>query len=533
MTKSQGSGARNGHYDIIVVGGGHNGLVCAAYLARAGRRVLVLEAAAQLGGAAITREIAPGFRVSACAHLLHMLHPRVIDDLALADHGLRYSARRLSTAVLGANGGALVLPDDDADAREALSAHSRSDAEAWSPFRARTRRIARVLQPLLTRAPPRLGTHERADRLALLKAGWSVRRLGRENMRELLRIAGMNIADLLEETFETEAVQGALALDAVLGTRLGPRSPTSVLTFLYRLAHENGNGRLSHPAGGLGALTEALAKAARSVGAEIRTGCAVEHIVVENDRAGGVVLDTGETITAGCVVSNADPRRTFLELLGPEHLDAGFVRKVRNIRMRGTAAKLNLALDALPSFAGLDTAALGGRLLVAPGIGYVERAFDHAKYGEVSAAPAIEITLPSLHDTSLAPEGKHVLSAIVQYAPYDLRGGWDSARDTFADAIIRTLAAHAPDLESKIVARELITPLDLEREFRMTGGHWHHGELAFDQFLMLRPVPGAAQYATPVPGLYLCGAGAHPGGGVTGVAGMNAARRMLSREAGP
>lgn len=518
-------------YDVIVIGAGHNGLVCAAYLARARRRVLVLEGAAHLGGAASTREIAPGYRVSACAHLLHMLHPRIVQDLALANHGLEYSARQMPTAVLGANGGALSLPDDDAGAREALAAHSKHDAEAWPAFRARMTRFTRVLRPLLTRTPPRLGTRERADRLALLKAGWSLRRLGRDDMRELLRIAGMNIADLLEETFETGAVQGALALDAVLGTRLGPRSPTSVLTYLYRLAHENGNGGLSHPVGGLGALTEALAEAARSAGAEIRTESPVQRILVENDRAGGVVLESGEAIAAGCVVSNADPRRTFLELLGPEHLDAGFVRKVRNIRMRGTAAKLNLALDALPSFQGVDAAALRGRLLVAPGIGYVERAFDHAKYGEVSAAPAIEITLPSLHDASLAPEGKHVLSAIVQYAPYDLKGGWDGARDSFADAVIRTLTAYAPDLESRIVARELLTPLDLERDLRMTGGHWHHGELAFDQFLMLRPVPGAAQYSTPLPGLYLCGAGAHPGGGVTGVAGMNAARRMLAREA--
>jgi phytoene dehydrogenase-like protein len=531
MNRPMADNARR--YDAVIIGAGHNGLVCAAYLARRGRRVLVVEAAETVGGAARTREIAPGFRVSTCAHLLHMFHPQVAKDLALADHGLRYSTRHMSTAVLDAAGPALILPQDPSAAHAALAARSPADADAWPAFEQRMARFARILQPLLTSAPPRLGTSERSDYAALAKLGWSLRRLGREDMREFLRIIGMNIADLLEETFVADTVQGALAFDAVLGTRLGPRSPNSVLTFLYRRAAQNADGHLSHPTGGLGTLTEALAAAARAAGAEIRTSTPVERIAVEGDRASGVVLANGDTLAAGCVVSNADPRRTFLELLGPEHLDAGFVRRVRNIRMRGTAAKLNLALDGLPAFAGLDRSALAGRLLVAPGVRHVERAFDCAKYGAWSQEPAMEITLPSVHDATLAPEGKHVLSAVIQYAPYDLEGGWDARRDAFADHVIAAIGAYAPDLEHKIVARELITPLDLERDFRMSGGHWHHGELVFDQFLMLRPVPGAAQYATPLPGLYLCGAGAHPGGGVTGIVGMNAARRILDSESSP
>jgi len=513
-------------YDAIVVGAGHNGLACAAYLARAGRRVLVLEAAAEVGGAARTRELAPGHRISACAHILHMLHPQLTEELALAEHGLRYSTRAMSTTVLG-DGEPLTLPRNSSPS-QAIAARSRADADAWPAFHARMQRFAGVLRELLATIPPRLGTRERADQSKLLKLGWSLRRLGREDMREFLRIAGMNVADLLEEHFAADAVRGALAHDAVLGTRLGPRSPTSVLTYLYRTAASDANSSLSHPVGGMGAVTGALAAAARAAGAEVRTESPVARVLVEDDRTGGVALEDGTEIAAPCVVSNADPRRTFLELVGPEHLDTGFVRRVRNIRMTGTAAKLHLALDALPAFPGVSPEALGGRLLIAPGIRHVERAFDCAKYGEYSQAPVMEITLPSLHDPGLAPEGKHVLSAIVQYAPYDLRAGWDSARDAFAEKAIDAIAAYAPDLRERITAREVLTPADLERELGTTGGHWHHGELAFDQFLMLRPVPGAAQYAAPLPGLYLCGAGTHPGGGVSGIPGMNAARRILA-----
>ncbi len=516
--------------DSIVVGAGHNGLVCAAYLAKAGHKVLVVEAAEQVGGGAVTREIAPGFKIPACAHILHLLHPRVQHDLDLKAHGLRLACKNLPTVALDPGGQVVTLSGDKLG-----GAVSPADQKAWRSWRRRLLRFAGHLQPFLGAPPPRLGSGERSDTLALLKLGWALRSLGRNDLREFLRIGGMNVADLLEERFETDLLRGAVALDAVLGTHLGPRSPTTVLTLLYRLAGRGGGvpGALTLPRGGMGAVTAALAGAAEGAGAKIRTGYPVRRILVEDDRAVGVELESGEALTAARVISNADPRRTFLELLGAEHLDAGFARRARNIRMRGTAAKLNLALDDLPAFAGLDREAMGGRLVIAPGIDYVERAFNPAKYGGYSLKPVMEITIPSLHDGNLAPEGKHVLSAVVQFAPYDLKGGWSEARQDFARVLLEVLETYAPGLGAQVVASELLTPADIERQFGMTGGHWHHGELVINQMLMLRPVPGAAQYAAPVPGLYLCGAGAHPGGGVMGAAGMNAAARVIAEEAAP
>lgn len=515
-------------YDSILVGGGHNGLVCAAYLARAGRKVLVLEAAEQLGGGAVTRELAPGYKVSACAHILHLLHPKVMSDLKLKSHGLKLSSRSLPTVALGAEGQHLTL--DGGKARGALS---DADRAALADWRKRMLRFAKHLQPMLATIPPRLGSGDTRDLRTLARLGWAIRSLGRDDMREFLRIGGMNVADLLEDTFESDLLRGAYAFDAVLGTHLGPRSPGSVLTLLYRLAGRGGGapGALTLPEGGMGAVTDALATAARKAGAEIRTGSPVRRILVEDDRAAGVELEDGEHIAARSVVSNADPRRTFMDLLGPEHLDTGFVTRVRNIRMRGNAAKLNLALDGLPEFTGLDAEALGGRLIIAPDVDYVERAFNPAKYGEYSPEPVLEITIPSLHDKTLAPEGKHVLSAVLQYAPYDLKAGWEGAREAFMKTVLEVLERYAPGLGGRIVESELLTPFDLEQQFRMTGGHWHHGELALDQMLMLRPVPGAAQYAAPLSGLYLCGAGSHPGGGVMGAAGRNAASQVIAREA--
>jgi phytoene dehydrogenase-like protein len=348
-------------------------------------------------------------------------------------------------------------------------------------------------------------------------------------MRELLRIGGMCVHDLLEEYFETPLLKGALGFDAVLGTNLAPRSPGSVFTLLHRMAAASAAGSsLSLPGGGMGALSDALAKAAIDAGVVIRTGAPVERILVHEDRAAGVTLQSGEQLSAWTVISNADPKTTFLRLLGPEYLDAGFVRRVGHLRARGLTAKLHLALDGLPQFTGLDMSALRGRMLVAPSSDYIERAFNHAKYGEFSAAPILEVTVPSVADAALAPNGKHVLSAIVQYVPYELTAGnWNLHRERLTQIVVRLLDAHAPGLRRSVLAAELLTPADIEREFRISGGHWHHAELALDQFLMVRPVPGAAQYSTPLEGLFLCGAGTHPGGGVMGIAGRNAAREVL------
>jgi len=315
----------------------------------------------------------------------------------------------------------------------------------------------------------------------------------------------------------------------VMGTHLGPRSPNTILTYLYRLA--GNQGKISQPRGGMSSVSEMLAHSARDNGATLRTSMPVLRIVVANGRVEGVETENGEIFSSHLVVSNADPKSTLFDLVNPRHVETGFTRRINNIRMRGNAAKLHLALDGLPAFQGLDKKALGERLIIAPDIHYVERAFNPAKYGETSPDPVMELTIPSLRDNELAPTGKHVLSAIVQYAPYNLKGGWtDEAREAFKQTAISKISEYAPDLSERIVASELLTPVDIEKEFRITGGHWHHGELALDQFLFVRPVAGAAQYEMPLEGLYLCGAGTHPGGGVSGAAGRNAARTILKRE---
>ncbi len=505
-------------YDCIVVGAGHNGLVCAATLARSGRSVLVLEAQAQVGGAALTREFVPGFQVSACAHIVHQLRADLVRDLELEAHGLKWAARAMPTTALGADGARLRVGEESGG----------PDAAAFTAYTAKMQRFARALVPVLSRVPPRLGTSDWKDYAALARLGWQIRKLGREDMRELLRIGGMNVYDLLEEHFETPLLKGALGFDAVLGTNFGPRSPGTVLTLLYRLAAQAAaGGGLSQPVGGVGALCEALARSATAHGAEIRSRAPVKRILVDADRAAGVELESGERLAATVVISSADPKTTFLQLLGTAELDTGFVRRVSHLRSQGLAAKLHLALDRLPEFTGAQEADLRGRLLVSPSLEYLERAFNHSKYREYSSAPALEITVPTRNDPSLAPAGRHVLSALVQYAPYALKDGWADARQRFTELCLSLLERYAPGVSSSVVGAELLTPADMEQEFRISGGHWHHGDLAFDQFFMVRPVPGAAQHATPVPGLYLCGAGCHPGGGVIGTAGLNAARQVL------
>ena len=508
---------------IIIVGGGHNGLVCAAYLARAGREVLVLEAADVVGGAARTREFAPGFQVSACAHLLLGLDPRVSRELNLARHGLTLAEDNLGTVALTQEGHHLTIRGSRVDG----TLLSTADKAALADHHGRMARFARLLANIYGRRPPRLADGGWQELLGIARVGLDVRRLGRDDMREFLRIAGINIFDVLEENLQNPLLKGALGLDAVLGSHLGPRSNNSVLTALHRLSR---GGVVSLPSGGMGAVTAALSAAAQASGANVRTGAPVARILVETGRAVGVELASGEQLEASAVVSNADPKTTFLKLIGAPQLETGFANKIHHVRMKGDAAKLHLALDGLPTFTHLAPTALAERLVIAPDLPYVERAFDHAKYGEYSDHPVLEITVPTVKDPSLAPDGKHVLSAIVQYAPYAHKDGWDQVRDGFQAVIMDTLARYSPDLPKLVSHTELLTPADIEAEFGITGGHWHHGELALDQFLMLRPVPGAAQYHTPVDHLYLCGAGAHPGGGVMGTVGYNAAAAVIARE---
>ena len=507
-------------YDAIVVGGGHNGLVCSALLARSGKSVLLLEANDQVGGAAVTREFADGYSVSACAHLLYQLQPSVRKDLGLNP---KLASEDMATIALDVDGEHVRIKGDT------VTGAMEGDAESYKAFYKRMTRFADLLRTYLNKTPPRLGTKNFKDLATLAQLGFDIRRLGKTEMEAFLRLIGMNIYDEVQERFSCPVLRGAISLDAVLGTHLGPRSPNTIMTYLYRLA--GNHGRPSAPVGGMGAVSEELGQAARSSGVTVRTGMPVKRIVVDNGRVTGVETASGERFDSYTVVSNADPKRTIMDLVGARHVEAGFTHRIHHLRSRGNAAKLHLALDGLPMIAGLDKKDFGQRIVIAPTDDYVERAFNPAKYGESSPEPVIEITFPSFRDESLAPTGKHVMSAVVQFAPYELKGGWtDAARQEFESATLRVIERYAPDIVQRITASELLTPADIEDEFHITGGHWHHGELTLDQFLFVRPVCGAAQYRMPIDGLYLCGAGAHPGGGISGAAGRNAARAIIGRE---
>ncbi|UCI30274.1 phytoene desaturase family protein [Mesorhizobium sp. B4-1-4] len=514
--------------DAIVIGGGHNGLVAAATLAKAGRKVLVLEAAAEAGGAARTEEFAPGFRASSIAHLLNRLHPDVVKTLELEKHGLQFAhADVLPSVALSKHGPPLVLHGAYG---EVLAGASSTEQSAWKELRAQLLRYAGILKPFLSRRTPGLAGMSLLETASLGQTALALKKLGKEDMRDFLRVLLMNVADLLDEQLADVRLKGLLAFDATLGSHLGPRSPTSLLGLYYRLAGEVGGaaGAQLLPEGGMGAVVAAIRASAEKAGVTIRTSSPVARIVVEKSRAVGVALDTGEELRARTIVSAINPATTFLAIVGPRELDTGFVRKVKNIRMNGDAAKLHLALDRPPRFTGADAAAHKGRLVIAPSPDHVERAFNPSKYGEFSPEPVMEITLPSLADPSLAPDGACVLSAVVQYAPYALKEGWDAGKPKFLEAIMAQLEAYAPGIGKSVVHAELLTPADIETRYRMPGGHWHHGELQADQMLVSRPVSGWSGYDTPLEGLFLAGAGSHPGGGVSGAPGLNAARRIIA-----
>lgn len=516
--------------DIVIIGAGHNGLVTAFYLARAGFRPLVLERRESIGGCAITEEFHPGFKCSRLSHGTWPVHPSVLDDMALNRHGLKIYTPDVRVLSLGANGRNLALYGDPAESQRQIAQFSTRDAEGYGEFRSALVAIGSAIEYLLTMTPPDLDDPASGNLWELVQAGRKLRGLGEKDLYRLLRWGPMAIADLVSEFFESDLLRGTIAAQGIFGTFLGPWSAGSSTNLIFRAVPDgNPAGAASYVYGGLGALTEAMARAVRAAGGEIRTSCDVARIQVKGRAATSVILRSGEEIEAKIVISNADPKSTLLGMIEPQHLDPTFLQRLQHYRMFGTVAKMNLALNGLPNFSGIDdNTGLEGRIQISPEIDYLERAFDAAKYGDYSRQPYIEATIPTLWDLSLAPAGKHVMSIYMQYAPYKLRDGdWDQKRDELGRTIVQTLAQYAPDLPGMIESAEVITPADLERTYGLTGGHIFHGELALDQIFTMRPLLGWAQYATPIGNLYLCGSGTHPGTGLNGLSGANAARQII------
>jgi phytoene dehydrogenase-like protein len=518
---------------IIIVGGGHNGLVTAFFLAKAGFKPLVLERRSQVGGAAVTEELHPGFRCSTLTHAAGPLRPDVARDMQLERHGLKLTTPEVSTVSLLPDGRALVLYSDPKKAAEEIAPWSAKDATAYGDFAVALRRIGKVIAEALALTPPNIDNPSSGDLWGLLKTGRSIRNLGKKDLYRVLRWGPMAVADLVGEFFETESLRATIAARGIFGTFLGPWSAGSALVLLLRAAADpTPAGSVQFPIGGAGAITTAMAAAAKEAGAEIRTDAAVAEIRVKDGIATGVVLTSGEEITAKAIVSNADPKCTLMRLVDPIHLPPDFVQKIKNYRALGTVAKVNLALSALPEFTALklkgNANLLHGRIQISPEIDYLERAFDESKYGNFSRQPYLEITFPSLSDPSLAPAGQHVMSIYMQYAPYKLKNDdWENQRTALVETVVKTIAEYAPNLPQTILRHQIITPKDLEETYGFTGGHIFHGELALDQFFTMRPLLDWARYRTPIERLFMCGSGTHPGTGLNGGSGANAAREIV------
>jgi len=522
-------------YDAIVVGGGHNGLVSAAYLGKAGLRTVLLERRETVGGAAGTSELAPGARVPTLAHTVGRLRPSVVRDLDLKRHGLSLVGPDARVFAPGPDGDAVVLWGDVAKTAEGLRARSAADAGRYADFDRLVRSLSGFLGELAGQAPPDIASPGLGDALAGLRLGRTFRGLGRHDGRTITRVLPMAIADFVAESFESDAVQAAIAWRGIQYTAMGPWSAGTTAVLLADSAGNDGGaaGQTVYARGGPGALAAALELAAREAGVEIRTGAEVAAITSRDGRATGVALASGEELTARAVVAGIDPKRALTRLVDPVAVGPSLLWRAGNIRTPGTVAKVNLVLAGLPRFtaAGDETRLIRGRILIAPGIDAMERAHDAAKFGRPSDPPILETTIPSLADPSLvdgAAPGTHVMSVIVQAAPFALREGtWDDAREGFGDLVVRTLDAYAPGLAGLVTARQVLTPLDLERDYGLTGGHPMHGEHGLDQFYLWRPLLGHARYRLALEGLYLAGAGAHPGGGITGQNGQNAAREIV------
>jgi phytoene dehydrogenase-like protein len=521
-------------YDIAIIGGGHNGLVCAAYLARAGKRVLLLERRERVGGAAVSEEVFPGFRFSVFSYVVSLLRPEIIRELDLPRHGLHILPLESTLTPLqgGKRGDYLAQWNDHDQNRRELARHSLRDAESYDEFGMVLHQMARVIKPILGIAPPDPASLHPRELLDLLRLGRYFRNLSKRQFNALWKLLTMSSADYLGEWFETEALKATKSASGIIGTMLGPRSPGTAYVLLHHYMGElDGVFRAwGFAKGGNGSVSAAIAAAARSFGAEIRTSAPVAQVLIEHGRAMGVVLEGGEEIRADVVVSGADPRRTFINLVGEKHLPADFAASIKRFKFRGSSAKVNLALGELPNFTCMPGRGphLRGAVSISPSIAYLEQAYDDAKYEEISRRPYMDIVIPSMLDPSMAPPGKHVMSIFVQYAPYRLNGGWsDARREALGDTVVDTLTEYAPNLKSAILHRQVLTPADIERIVGLSEGNIFQGELSLQQMFFLRPAPAWARYRTPIAGLWQCGSGTHPGGGVMGASGRNAAFELL------
>ena len=519
---------------VAIIGGGHNALVAAFYLVKGGFKPTVFERNEVCGGGAITDEFHPGFHCSTLAHTLGPLRADIARDMQLEKYNCEILKPDPRVFAPTPNGDALLFYNEHAKTAEGIARLSAKDAAKYAQFADALEHIASIFTQICSITPPAIDSPSPEDLWNLFKTGRSIRGLGKAGIFDLLRWGPMAVADFVSEFFDTELIRAVIAARGIFGTALGPWSAGSAAVLLLRAAADaHPVGCAAFPRGGLGSFSRALVESAKSAGVEIRTNSRVEHIRVKDGAVTGIVLADGEEIAIEAVVSGVDPKRTFFNLLDPTQLDPTFAMRIRNIRSAGTAAKVNLALGALPTFTALETTenslkVLSGRIHIGPEIDYLERAFDHSKYGEFSTSPYLDVTIPTLLDPSLAPEGKHVLSAYVQFAPYKLKqGNWDTRRKELGNAVVKTLATYAPNLPGIVEHMQVITPQDLETIYGFTGGHIFHGELALDQLFTMRPVLDWARYQTPIRGLFLCGSGTHPGNGLTGASGANAAREII------
>jgi phytoene dehydrogenase-like protein len=519
------------HYDVIVIGGGHNGLVNAAYLAKAGKQVVVLERRHVLGGAAVTEEIIPGFLFSECSYVVSLLRPEIIRELDLPRHGLEILPLDGTFSPMP-SGDYLWRVNDHAKSIRDIRRHSRLDAEAYDEFSKMMTPMCRFVKPMLSMVPPDPTTLNPKDLKQLHFLLQRFRELSSDERYTLVQLMTMSSADFLDQWFETDVLKATMSASGIIGTFLGIRSPGTAYVLLHHYMGEIDGAFRSwgFSRGGTGAISNAIAGAAREAGVEIRTKAPVGKILTKNGRACGVALQSGEELSANVVSSSVDPHLTFEKFLEPSELPADFLEGVRRYKFRGSSGKVNLALDALPNFKSLPGpgAHLRGAISISPSMEYMERAYDDAKYGRYSRRPYIDMVIPSVTDPSVAPPGKHVLSCFVQYAPYKLaEGTWDDQKETFGDNVINTIAEYAPNIKDIIIGRQILTPLDLEREFGLTQGNIFQGELSLEQLFFLRPVAGWAYYRTPIRNLYMCGSATHPGGGIMGANGRIASQVIL------